>query len=343
MRVDSGPTPRRRRPTMSDVAREAGISRGTVSRFVTGTSYVSQDARKAIEEAIARVGYVPSAAARSLAGSRTQNVALIVHEQASLFADDPNLAGMMIGANRSLTEHQHQLIVLLADDGASMARLENTLSGGLIDGVMLASARVDDPLLSIVTSSGIPAAIVGRPLHADAIPAVDVDNRGGASVIVQRLVATGRRRVAMLAGPADMRAALDRVTGYTEAVGDLYDPALIVHTRDWSYAAGQQAMSTLLAEHPDIDGVFGASDAIAAGALDVLLDSGRSVPNNVGVVGFDNTRWAEISRPALSTVAQPAEALGERMAEFVIRQLNGESLAGTLALESTHVVWRDSA
>lgn len=335
--------PRPRRVTMADVAREAGISRGTVSRYITGTSYVSRASRKAIEQAIERVGYVPSAAARSLAGSRSQNVALIVHEHVNLFADDPNLAGMMIGANRTLTKHQHQLIVLIADDGAAMERLENTLAGGLIDGAMLASARVNDPLLSILESSGIPAAIAGRPLSSTRIPAVDVDNVGGAAAIVHRLVETGRQHIAMLAGPADMRAALDRVKGFASAAGSRYRPELIVHTDDWGYASGHRTMTQLLTDHPEIDGVFGASDAIAAGALDALLDAGRSVPDDAGLVGFDNTRWAEVSRPALSTVAQPAEALGERMAEFVIRQLGGEDLTGTLALEATHIVWRDSA
>lgn len=339
--TDGGRRPRR--VTMADVAREAGISRGTVSRYVTGTSYVSREAREAIEEAIRRVGYVPNAAARSLAGTRTRNIALIVHEEADLFADDPNLAGMMIGANRALAEREHQLIILLAGDESAMKRLENTLAGGLIDGVLLASARVDDPLIAIVSASGIPAAIVGRQVRHDEIPAVDVDNEDGAAEIVRRLAETGRKRIAMIAGPADMRAALDRVAGFTTALGSRFDPQLVLHTADWSYASGRRAMTELLARHPDIDGVFGASDAIAAGALEALVDAGRHVPDDVGIVGFDNTRWAAISRPRLSTVAQPAEALGERMAEFVIRQLNGEDLSGITVLESTEVVWRESA
>ncbi len=304
---------------------------------------MSAGARKAIARAITAVGYVPNAAARSLAGSPSRNVVLVVHEHANLFADDPNLVGMMVGANRTLSERDHQLLVMLAGDDRGVARIADTLAGGLIDAVMLASARVDDPLVDLVRTATVPAAIVGRPERAGGIPVVDVDNVGGARTITERLLATGRRRPAILAGPQDMRAALDRLEGFRAAAGDLADPRLIRHTHDWSHRAGHAAMTELLEVEPGIDAVFAACDAIAVGALEALGEAGRSVPADVGVVGFDDTRWAAHSDPALSTVAQPAEALGERMAEFVIRQLDGEDLTGAVALEQTEVVWRDSA
>lgn len=332
-----------RRITMTDVAKAANISRGTVSRFMNSTSYVSADAREAIERAIADVGYVPNAAARSLAGSPSRNIALIVHERANLFADDHNLVGMMIGANRKLVEHKHQLMVMLSGDETSLDQLGNTLAGGLIDGVMLAAARMDDPLVDLVRSAQLPAAIAGRQTNGAGIAMVDVDNVSGARKISTRLMATGRSKPAILAGPADMRSALDRVTGFREATGNHFDPALVQHTDDWSYDSGKAAMAALLTQHPDIDAVFGASDAIAVGAIAALTDAGRSVPRDVGVVGYDNTPWAKHSEPNLSTVSQPAEALGARMADLVMRQLNGEDLAGTISLEQTEVVWRGSA
>lgn len=328
---------------MTDVAKAANISRGTVSRHMNRTSYVSADAREAIERAISDVGYVPNAAARSLAGSPSRNIALIVHEPANLFADDHNLVGMMIGANRKLVEHKHQLMVMLNGDETTLDQLSNTLAGGLIDGVMLAATRMDDPLIDLVRSTKLPAAIVGRQANGTGVAMVDVDNIGGAREISSRLMATGRTKPAILAGPADMRSALDRVTGFQEAVGDAFDPALVRHTDGWSYDSGKAAMAALLAEHPDIDAVFGVSDAIAVGAIAALTDAGKNVPQDVGVVGYDNTPWAIQSDPNLSTVSQPAEALGAQMADLVMRQLNGEDLAGTIILEPTEVVWRASA
>lgn len=332
-----------RRTTMTDVAKAANISRGTVSRYLNNTSYVSATARKAIAAAIADVGYVPSAAARSLAGSPSRNIALIVHERANLFADDHNLVAMMVGANRKIVEHKHQLMVMLSGDETTLEQLGNTLAGGLIDGVMLAATRMNDPLVELVRNAKLPAAIVGRQIDPTAIAMVDVDNVSGAREITTRLIATGRRKPAILAGPADMRAAADRLAGFQEATGDLFDATLVRHTPDWSYDSGKAAMAELLQQHPDIDAVFGACDAIAVGAISALTAAGKTVPGDVGVVGFDNSPWAEHSEPSLSTVAQPAEALGVRMAELVLRQLNGEDLAGTISTESTQVVWRDSA
>lgn len=332
-----------RRATMADVAQVAGVSRGTVSRYLNNTSYVSAAARKSIADAIDTIGYVPNAAARSLAGSPSRNVAFIVHEQANLFAEDPNLVGMMVGANRMLVKRDHQLLVMLAGDDSGITRIARTLAGGLIDGVMLASTRVQDPLVDLVTAAKVPAAIVGRPDRANGVPSVDVDNVEGARMITKRLLQTGRRRPAILAGPKDMRAALDRLQGYRSAAGPLADARLIRHTADWSFHAGKSAMAELLAVEPKVDAVFGACDAIAAGAIEALTVAGRKVPRDVGVVGFDDAPWAAHSTPGLSTVSQPTESLGERIAEFVIRQLDGEDLTGAVSIENTEVVWRESA
>ena len=327
---------------MADVAREAGVSRGTVSRYLNETSYVSQHARASIADAISRVGFVPNAAARLLAGSRTQTVLLLVREQAGLFTHDPNLAGMMVGANRALNEAHHQMLVMLVADDEQLGRARRTLAGGLIDAVMIASARHDDPVLAMVESLGVPAAIVGRPADGTRTPSVDVDNIAGAREIVTRLRATGRRTLAMIGGPADMNAAHDRIVGFREAAGDVAE-RLILRTADWSRAAGAHAMSELLDRAPDIDGVFAASDALAYGAMDALTAAGRSIPGDVGVVGFDDTHDSLPPHPALSTVSQPAEGLGIRMAELVMRQLGGEDLTGARVYESTRIVWRDSA
>ncbi|MDR0591665.1 MAG: LacI family transcriptional regulator [Bifidobacteriaceae bacterium] len=331
-----------RKATMLDVAEAAGISRGTVSRYVRGRGYVSPEARRRIDLAIDKVGYVPNAAARMLAGSPAQNVALIVHEEVDLFASDPNLTGMMVGANRALRLRDLQLVVLIAGDG-DLGRLGQTIRGGLLDAAMLASARIGDPIIDLVRQAGLPAAVVGRHPELPDIPAVDVDNRGGAAQIVGRMLEGGRRRVGMLAGPARMRSALDRLEGFRSAAGAVYDAELVVEAADWSYEAGLAAGLELLRRAPDLDAVFGANDALAAAFVDLAVGGGRSVPGDLAVVGFDDSHWSRRCQPPLSTVAQPAEALGERMAEFVVRQIDGDDLTGTLVLEPTQVVWRQSA
>lgn len=331
------------RATIFDVAAASGISRGTISRYLNDKGYVSVASREAIAEAIARVGYVPNNAARSLASRKTKSVAFVVHESHNMFHDDPNLGGMLAAANRVLSDADFQLVILIVDSEQSMSRIADLLRGGYADGAILVSVRADDPLLTIVQSLGLPAAMVGRPTGTNSVPWVDVDNKMAAFEISARLAGTGRKRIAMISGPSDMRAARERLSGFQLAMGDSFDPDIVIPTVDWSHQSGVVAMTELLRRDPHIDGVFAACDAIAIGAMDVLRESGRAIPTDVGVVGYDDSLWAKRSFPGLSTVAQPVEELGARMAALVLRQIAGETLGGTHELVPTSIVWRESA
>src|SRR6478735_1319170 len=170
-------TGRRRRATVKDVAIEAGVSRGTVSRVLNGQPYVSDEAREAIEAAIA----------------------IIVHEPHSLFVEDPNIGSILLGANAALSDADYQLSCLIADSPRDIDRLARYLSGGLIDGVIIVSARVGDPITRAVADLGLPAAFVGHPRDIGDAAYVAIDNRGAAREITSRLVATGRKRIGMIA------------------------------------------------------------------------------------------------------------------------------------------------
>lgn len=337
------PPGRRKRATIHDVAVEAGVSRGTVSRVVNGERYVSDDARTAIEAAIRKVGYVPNTAARNLVMQRSEAVGFIVHEPHSLFLEDPNIGGIMLGANDALSRADHQMVCLVIDSDRDTQRVARYLSGGFVDGVIVVSARENDPLTRIIEGLNLPAAFVGHPPDLRQLPFVGIDNRASAEAITRRLVETGRSRVGMIAAALDRDSGADRLAGFQAALGDRFDPALVEPVPFYSFTAGFDGMQRLLSREPGIDGVFAASDAIAAGAIDALREAGRAVPRDVGVVGFDDSAWAERTQPALSTVHQPATGLGARAAEIVLAQLRGEApdLAGVML--DTPIVWRDSA
>lgn len=332
-----------RRATIHDVARESGVSRGTVSRFLNASGYVSDTSRSAIENAIKAVGYSPSSVARSLAKRRTGNVAFVVRESHEMFFNDPNLGGMLSGANRVISTAGMQMVILIVDSDEAVDRLGAHLRGGYADGAILVSVRADDPLLTTVEDIDLPAAMAGHPPQASRVPWVDVDNASGARAIAARLLETGRSHVAMIQGPQAMLATRERLDGFRVALGDRFDPALVVPTSDWSYQSGFDAMAALLDDHPEIDGVFGGCDAIAIGAMDALRSRGKTVPDDVGVVGYDDSPWARRSLPGLSTVHQPVAAMGAAMATLVLRQLGGEDLSNTHEILPTSIVWRDSA
>lgn len=344
-RMESGhlESMRRRRATVKDVALEAGVSRGTVSRVLNGQRYVSDDARAAIEAAIAKVGFVPNRAARSLVVRSSQAIGLIVHEPHSLFLEDPNIGSILLGANAALSDADYQLSCLIADSSRDVERLARYLSGGLIDGVIVVSAREADPITRAVADLGIPAAFVGHPHDIGEAAHVSIDNRAAAREITTRLAATGRRRIGMIAAALDRDSGADRLAGFTDALGDRFDDDLVQSVPLYSYSDGQAGMRALLARHPDIDGIFASSDAVAAGAMEVLHAAGRVIPDDVGIVGFDDSSWALRCDPPLSTVHQPADQLGRAAAELVLRQVRGDEPTPGRHLLETPIVWRGSA
>jgi DNA-binding LacI/PurR family transcriptional regulator len=332
---------RNRRATINDVATAAGLSRGTVSRVVNGERYVSDEAKIAVEDAIARVGYVRNSAARNLVTQESRAIALIIHEPHSLLFEDPNIGSILLGANAVLSKADYQLVSLIIDSDRDSRRVADYLRGGLVDGAVIVSARASDPIASAVRDIGVPAAFVGHPPGTPDLPYVAIDNAAAARAITERLIGTGRQRIGMIASAMDRDSGNDRFTGFRDALGARFDASLVVEYPLYTFAAGLEGMQELLRRCPAIDGIFAASDAVAAGAMTVLQESGRKVPDDVGIVGFDDSSWALRTRPQLSTVKQPADLLGSTAAELVLAQIEGRpSLAQVL---STTVVWRNSA
>ena len=331
------------RATIVDVARAAGVSHATVSRFLNQRSYVSASARTAIEAAIAEVGYVPNRTARSLVRRETHAVAFIVREHPDLFFLDSNLSNMAVGANTSLSGRGYQMMVLIVDSESSADRIIEMISGGFVDAAILVAMQDNDPVIVRLAQSPTPLVTASAPAPDSGIPRVDTDNTGGTRTITEMLLSTGRRRVAEIRGPRDEPASHLRHDGFRSALGALYDPMLVEDATRWNEDAGAAAMRALLRRDPSIDGVVAASDLLAAGALDALRAAGRSVPGDVGIVGFDDSPIAALTQPPLSTVRQDARRLGEAMAELAIRQINGERLDGYADTIPNEIVWRASA
>jgi DNA-binding LacI/PurR family transcriptional regulator len=147
----------------------------------------------------------------------------------------------------------------------------------------------------------------------------------------------------MIAAALDRDSGADRLAGFTNALGSRFQADLVEEVQWYSFAAGVEGMRRLLERAPDIDGVFAASDAVAAGAMETLRLAGRRVPEDVGVVGFDDSTWARRTQPQLSTVHQPAEGLGRAAAEAVLAQLASGELSFTGTMLPTPIVWRQSA
>ncbi|MEU1809489.1 LacI family DNA-binding transcriptional regulator [Micromonospora aurantiaca (nom. illeg.)] len=330
------------RPTLEAVARLAGVSRATVSRVVNGSTTVAEPIRQAVRRAVEELGYVPNLAARSLVTQRTDSVALVLPEAATrVFSDDQVFPGIIRGAAQELEAADKQLVLMLAGSPAGHERVERYTTGRHVDGVLFASLHGEDPLPGRLARLGIPVVCSGRPLDGADVPYVDVDHTGGVSIAVQHLIAGGRRRIATIAGPQDMVAGIERLIGYRNAITGAGLPELVAYG-DFTRESGTAAMRELLAADPELDAVFAASDLMAHAALRTLRESGRRVPEDVAVIGFDDIETAAYTEPPLTTVRQPIVELGRSMTRQLLRIAAGEDVEQALMLP-TELVRRESA
>ncbi|MFE3450534.1 LacI family DNA-binding transcriptional regulator [Nonomuraea sp. NPDC059194] len=291
-----------KRPTLEAVAARAGVSRATVSRVVNGQATVAPHIRDAVLRAVDELGYVPNPAARSLVTQRTDSIALVFSEPPTrVFSEDPMFSTVIRSASAELEAADKQVVLMLTSSAKSHARIERYIASGHVDGVMLISMHGSDPLPAAIARMRVPVVSYGRPAVPIDIPFVDNDNVGGAAEAVRHLVASGRRRIATIAGPQDMIAGLDRLAGYRDVLRDS-DRRSIVAIGDFTRESGAIAMRQLLEDDPGLDAVFCGNDLMAVGALQALRQAGRRVPDDVAVVGFDDIEAAKYTDPPLTTV-----------------------------------------
>lgn len=330
-------------PTLEQVAALAGVSRATVSRVVNGSPKVLPGTVAAVNRAISELGYVPNRAARALVTRRTDSVALVVPEPDSRVFSDPFFAGILRGVSTTLAPTSSQLVLLIEPAEGDDQRLLRYLRGGHVDGAIIVSHHGRDNVLQELAQLPLPIVFSARPLGVDKpVTSVDVDNVAGARTAVEHLLSLGRRRIGTVTGPLDMTAGLDRLTGFKEVLAEAGLPGDAVAYGDFTADGGEQATARLLSEHPDLDGLFMASDLMATAALRVLSQRGRRVPDDVAVVGFDDSVLATTTTPRLTTVRQPVERLGARMAELLLAKIGGAELTGPEIFD-TELVIRDSA
>ncbi|MFB9239331.1 LacI family DNA-binding transcriptional regulator, partial [Plantactinospora siamensis] len=230
------------RPTLEAVARRAGVSRATVSRVVNGSPTVAEEIQSRVRRAVDELGYVPNPAARSLVTQRTGSIALVLTEEANrVFSDDQVFPGIILGVSQQLEAADRQLVLMLAHSPASHERIERYATGGHVDGVLIASLHGSDPLPATLARSQVPVVCGGRPLgRASTLPHVDVDQAGGVAAAIRHLLATGRRRIATIAGPQDMGAGIDRLAAYRAVLRDS-DRRSIVAVGDFTRESGATA------------------------------------------------------------------------------------------------------
>jgi DNA-binding LacI/PurR family transcriptional regulator len=324
----------------------AGVSRATVSRVVNGVASVDEGMRQIVERAISTTGYLPNRAARSLVTRRAGSIALVLPEESRMLGD-PFFVRVVSGVMSVVRPSGVHLVLMMAgsgtDGGGTPQHVVGDLRQGRLDGVILIHTHHDDPLPGMLIEEHLPVVLSGRPEHPMSISYVTVDQIAGGALVAEHLIGRGCRRIGTITGPLDTPAGQDRLNGFKEAMAAHGRHDVTAVEGEFTWESGADGMERLLAQLPDVDGVFIASDLMAHGALSVLRRHGRSVPGDVAVVGFDDSSAALACDPPLTTVRQPVEDMAAEMARLLLRQIERlDAPTASVVFEPTLVI-RQSA
>ncbi len=329
------------RVTISDVAREAGVSLMTVSRVINGKDEISPATRRHVLDVIERLGYRPSGIARGLATQRTNTLGLVVPDIAN-----PFFADVARGAEDKASAEGYSVFVFNTDESPQreMAALE-AMDEQRVDGLVLCSSRLTGQQLRVALRRHPAAVLVNCRVQGQPVGAILLADEEGGRAATQHLTQAGHRAVAFLAGPLASYSSSQRARGYRlalESAGLRYDPAWV---RPCSYqvASGRAAARELLIEHPEVTALFCYNDLVAVGTLQACAELGRRVPEDLAVVGFDDIPLAALVTPALTTCRVPRYEIGERALQLLLERIVGCTEDGEEIVLHSELVIRASA
>lgn len=306
--------------TLEDIAKQAGVSRSTVSRVVNNYPHISEAVRTRVLTVINETGYQPNAAARSLASHRSQTLGLVLPQTVSAFFTDPYFPLLLKGISEACNQRDYALAFFLITSKQDEKKIYQKVSNrSLLDGVLVQSGHHGDQhIIGNLLDASIPQVILGRPFRADNVSYVNVDNVKGAYTAVSHLIRLGHKRISTITGPLESTVGMDRKEGYCKALSERGFPVTngLIVEGDFSEQSGYYGMQALLRENPDA--VFAASDVMAFGAMRAIQEAGRRIPDEISVVGFDDIPMSAVNDIKLTTVRQPVFETGVRAVEVLI-------------------------
>lgn len=328
---------------LEDIAQLSGFSRSTVSRVLNNDPNVRASTRERVQEILRKVDFQPNLAARSLAAGQTRVIGLMIPMGVSTMFTDPYFPMLIQGVSAACNANDYSVMLWLAEPEYERRTINQMLHNGMIDGVVVASVLMDDPIVQALYQSKMPFVLIGRHPTLAELSYVDVDNRASSRQLIEYLIGLGHRRIATITGAQNMIAGSDRLLGYMEGLtqnGIPIDMEMII-PGNFTEEGGYTAMQKLLSHRPQA--VFVASDTMAVGALRAIQQAGLVVPDEIALAGFDNMPFAEHLTPALTTVHQPIHATGIRAAETLFELLADPDSGPVHVTMPTEIVIRQSS
>jgi LacI family transcriptional regulator len=303
---------------LEEVARLSGFSRSTVSRVINNDPNVSTTTREKVLTIVKQVNFQPNSVARSLAAGRTRILGLIIPRGVSELFTDPYFPTQIQGVASACNSHDHSVMLWVAEPEYERRKMSQFIHNHLMDGVIVSSMLMDDPVVKSLIESSLPFVLIGRHPSDPGVSYVDVDNRTSSRDAVLHLLRLGRRRIGLVAGPQTMISGYDRQQGYFDGLRSrgIQVNNDLVSEGDYTETGGYMAAQRLIPHKPDA--IFASSDAMALGALRALRDAGLRVPEDVAVVGFDDMPFSSRTEPPLTTIRQPVYRMGVTAVEILL-------------------------
>jgi LacI family transcriptional regulator, repressor for deo operon, udp, cdd, tsx, nupC, and nupG len=310
----------RRKPTISDVARWAGISTATVSRTLATPEKVTARTRAIVLEAVRKTGYVPNLAARNLRTNKTKAILAVLPDFSNVF-----FFRILRGISDSLVARGYSLIIAdTRNDPAREAQYAEFLLAGRADGVLLLNGR---PILARRKGQAlVPTVSLCERIPNAPFPHIETENREAARMMTAYLGSLGHRRIGYVRGPVANVLEHERFAGYRDALreaGLRYDPALVA-SGNFTLESGEAAAEAYLTKPELPHAIFACNDEMAMGLIRGLSAAGVTVPGDVSIAGFDDIEFAEAYNPPITTVRQARRQIGEKAAELLLQLIDGD-------------------
>jgi LacI family transcriptional regulator len=309
------------RPTIAAVARAAGVSVASVSRVLNGLPATEEMAER-VQRAVAELGYVPDSRARSLKVGRTFQLTLAVAD-----VGNPVYVTMMRAVEEVVSAAGYRLVVTTTGpDVVDEVALVRGMARGYADGLVISPLRVDDDLIKSIQECDVPVVVAGNVPARAGVDTVRANSPKGMLLAVEHLLTTKRHKVAFVNGPVDTVPGTARSKGFTDAMkANNLKPVAQVEAEDFTFAAGRKAGAELLEQHKDLDAVIAANDLLAVGVMHELAARGYVVPDDVAVIGMDDSELAEQSFPPLTSVNLGSAERGRRAAELLLARIEDDT------------------
>jgi LacI family transcriptional regulator len=307
--------------TIEDVAKRAGVSAMTVSRVINNSGYINDKTRARVQQAIAELGYVPNALARSLRFKQTKTLALVLTD-----ITNPFFTTMARGVEDTASAQGFTVMFCNTDESMiEEAKYLNVLAQKQVDGVLLVPAFCSPDSVTFLRERNIPFVVLDRRIPDIQVDTVRCDSEEGGYQLTLHLLNLGHRQIAALNGPLEATTAADRLEGYRRAFAEagLHEPEALILTGGFTIDSGYEMAQHALANTPRPTALFAANNFIAVGAYRAIRDAGLGIPDEVSLVSFDDISATMVLDPFLTEVGQPAYEMGRQATLLLLERLAG--------------------